>query len=220
MIRARRFLAIILLTTVVGCSGHSAVKVQPTPGTDFSKYQTYAIKPGNVSYPGAAAAEREAIERIVQNTIAARLESQGLVPQPDAPDLVVTYTVGARNNSGPAVTSRPPVGVDSRAPGGNPYDEPGAVMTREGPDASADAELRAGNVDGNLVIDLLDGKSRRLVWRATSRLDLTASRRARVIQSVVDDAFAGLALHGMGNAQTQPSTQPDSHSPPASTPSE
>ena len=207
--RSILLLLVALVVVVSGCSGNSPVKVHPTPGTDFSKYQTYAIRPGNVVYPGASEAERGGIEQLVQDTIGASLESRGLAPQPDEPDLVVTYTLGARATGGFGSGARPPVGQDAREPSGNPYDEPGYVRAPEFPDAAADAEMRAGNVRGNVVIDLLDGKSRRLVWRATADVDMAPSRRARAIRSVVERAFAEVPTL-RATAAPRPATAPSS----------
>jgi hypothetical protein len=121
--------------------------------------------------------------------------------------VIVTYTAGARQAGGAAggAASRAPVGVDISGPGG--YDEPGAVRARELPDAAADAELRRYN-DGSLVIDLLDGQTRRLVWRATADLELASDRGGRMIDAVVRRAFAALPLAG------QPSPAADAQSEP------
>ena len=209
MIRTKTLVrALLLAPLLAGCSPHAPLKVQPTAGTDFSKYQTYAIKPGNVVFPGASAAERARLERMVQDAVAARLEARGLVPQPDEPDLVVTYTVGARGGGFGPDGGRPPVGIEADAPTVNPYDQPGYVQPPGWTEPDPGAELRLGSVEGNLVIDLLDGNSRRLVWRATSGLDLTPARRLRAIESVVDRAFADLpTLRAATRPQSAPSTQ-------------
>lgn len=204
---------------LTGCSSQPRVKAQVTPGTDFSKYRTYAIKPGNVVFPGAPDTERQDVIQKLQDAIAAEMESRGLEPQPDAPDLIVTYTVGANPQQVAARGKRAPVGVDIRDPGGNPYDEPGLVMPRELPDASADTEIRRYNVEANVIIDLLDGRSRRLVWRATSVIDLTPTRRARSIDRVVRKAFADLPLGLRGGASSAPTSAPTQPTQPSSAPS-
>jgi len=184
-----------LLLPLPGCANSPRIITQPTAGTDFSKYQTYAIKPGNIAYPGTSEAEREAIAQRVQDSIARALESRGLTPQPDEPDLIVTYTAGARQVSGGGVTGvRAPVGVDVRGPAGTGYDEPGAVRAREWDDAAADLESRGRYAEGTLVIDLLDGKTRRLVWRATAEVEVASPRGARLLDSVVDRAFNEVSL--------------------------
>jgi hypothetical protein len=55
------------------------------PGADVTRYQTYAIRPGNVAYPGAPEAQRAEIERRIQHAVAAELEGRGLEPQPEGP---------------------------------------------------------------------------------------------------------------------------------------
>jgi hypothetical protein len=199
------------LGALAGCSRQAPVKALATPGTDFSRYRTYAIKPGNVVYPGAPEEERRDVVQRVQDAVATELEGRGMEPQPDNPDLIVTYTVGANQREVDVGAKRAPVGVDVREGGGNPYDEPGLVQARELPDAATDDELRRYNVEADLLIDLLDGKSRKLVWRATSVVDLAPARRSRSINQVVRKAFAGLPLGIVGRGlttTTRPTTTP------------
>lgn len=187
--------ALILMTVLAsstgGCGRGPAVRARAVGGGDLARYRTYAIKPGNVVYPGAQAAQREEIERRIQDAVADELEARGLTPQPEEPDLVVTYTAGAQRAGGAAdLPVRAPVGVDVRGPAGGGYDEPGAVAAREWPDASADLADRRQYTAGNLVIDLLDGRSRKLVWRATvTDLEIASDRGARLIVQAVARAF-------------------------------
>jgi hypothetical protein len=201
----------------VGCAQKPRVRTTITPGTDFSKYHTYAIKPGNIVYPGSSPETRKDLEERIQGAIAAELEGRGVMPQPDNPDLVVTYTASAQqvkaggNSAGPEGGALPE-GVDVRGGGGG-YDEPGLVRPREGDDPGANAEFRRQYREGNLVIDLLDGKTRRLVWRATSsEVELASDKNSRLLDSVVQQAFAGLKLgsaagHG-ASATSRPTTRP------------
>jgi hypothetical protein len=181
----------VLASSNCGCERGPAVRARAVGGGDFARYRTYAIKPGNVIYPGAPAEQREEIERRIQDAVAAELEARGLTPQPDEPDLVVTYTAGAqRAGAGGGTPPRAPVGVDVRGPTGGGYDEPGAVTAREWPDASADLADRRQYTGGNLVIDLLDGQTRKLVWRATAAdLEIASDRGARRIVQAVARAF-------------------------------
>src|SRR5688572_10530313 len=160
------------VAAAAGCSKQPRVTSTATPGTDFSRYRTYAIRPGNVVYPGASTERRDAIVQMIQDAVAAELEARGLQPQPDEPDLVVTYTAGARQAGGAADVGRAPAGVNLRGPGGGGYDEPGAITVREGPDAAVDMDSGGRYQEGTLMIDLLDGKSRHLVWRATADAEL------------------------------------------------
>lgn len=190
---------IVFLVLGVGCSQRPRVRTTVTPGTDFSKYHTYAIKPGNIVYPGSSAEARKDLEQRIQGAVAAELEGRGLTPQPDEPDLIVTYTASAQQVNPGAPGGGPsgaalPEGVDVRGGGGG-YDEPGLVQPREGIDPGTTAESNRRYREGNLVIDLLDGKTRRLVWRATSsEVELSADHNSRLLDSVVKRAFEGLNL--------------------------
>ena len=184
----------VAAAAAAGCAKQPRVTSTVTPGTDFSRYRTYAIRPGNVVYPGASAEKRDAIVQLIQDAVAAELEARGLQPQPDEPDLVVTYTAGARQMGGGPDLGRAPAGVNVRGPGGGGYDEPGAVVAREWPDAAADMESRERYQEGTLMIDLLDGKSRHLVWRATADAELASDGSGRRIAPIIARAFAGLPL--------------------------
>ena len=198
--------ALLLTLLLVGCTGPK-VRVQTTPGIDFTKYRTYAIKPGNVVYPGAPEERREEIAKRIQDAVAMELEPRGLAPQPEQPDLVVTYTASAKVQQPSGESGRAPVGQDIREPGGNPFDEPGALRALESPDAGADQGFRGRYVQGNLVIDLLDGKTRRLAWRAMASVELASDKRGRLIEQVVSKAFEELPLGKRGAVQPA-TTQP------------
>jgi hypothetical protein len=206
------------LVLAVGCAQKPRVRTTVTPGTDFSKYHTYAIKPGNIVYPGSSPDARKELEQRIQGAIAAELEGRSLVPQPDNPDLVVTYTASAQQVKTGGTGGGPeggalPEGVDVRGGGGG-YDEPGLVRPREWDDPGANAEWRRQYREGNLVIDLLDGKTRRLIWRATSsEVELASDKNSRLLDSVVQQAFAGLNLgsapdHNAAPPSSQPATRP------------
>jgi hypothetical protein len=199
-------LALILVAAVVGCSPAPRVQVQTTPGIDFTKYRTYAIKPGNIVYPGSTDAGRQQIAQRLQDAVAMELEARGLAPQPEGPDLIVTYTASAQptESSGPAV--RAAEGVNVRGPGGNPYDEPGGVAPRELPDASVDQEFRRKYTEGNLVIDLLDGKSRRLTWRAMANAEIDSNRGGKRLEQVVARAFEQFPRDKGATTTTKPAT--------------
>jgi hypothetical protein len=202
----KRTSVVMILTMILaggfGCGRQPAVRARAVGGGDFTRYRTYAIKPGNVVYPGAPAAQVEEIERRIQDAVAAELEARGLTPQPDEPDLIVTYTAGAQRAGGAAAAqARAPVGVDVRGPAGGGYDDPGAVAAREWPDASADLADRRQYITGNLVIDLLDGPSRKLVWRATAAdLEIASDRGARRIVQAVARAFEEYPVRAAGSA--------------------
>jgi hypothetical protein len=209
----RALLVFALLVLTVSCAQKPRVRTTVTPGTDFSKYHTYAIKPGNIVYPGSSVDSRKELEQRIQGAIAAELEGRMLVPQPDNPDLIVTYTASAQQVKTGGTGGGPeggalPEGVDVRGGGGG-YDEPGLVRPREWDDPGANAEWRRQYREGNLVIDLLDGKTRRLVWRATSSdVELASDKHSRRLDSVVQQAFEGLNLGASSDHTSTPSSRP------------
>ena len=199
---SNRAVVTLLMTLAAACGGcarQPVVRANATGGGgDLARYRTYAIKPGAVVYPGAPDAQRQEIESRIQDAVAAELEARGLSPQPDGPDVIVTYTAGAQRQRMTREDVRAPQGVDVRGPAGTGYDEPGAVAAREWPDASADLESRRRYTDGNLVVDLLDGRTRKLVWRATANLELASDRGARMIGPIIARAFERYPVRRVG----------------------
>jgi hypothetical protein len=195
MASLRFFLGGAVALALISCQ-QTNVRSVTTPGTNFGKYHTYAIRPGNVVYPGAPESQRDEIAKRIQNAVAAELESRGLTPQPNDPDLIVTYTAGAQQVAGSrgGVAPRAPTGSNIREPGGGGYDEPGVVRAQEWPDAPADLESRRAYTEGNLVIDLIDGKSRKLVWRATANAEIASDKTGRNIDAVIIRAFKDVSL--------------------------
>lgn len=202
-----RCLACSLLTLIVlsGCAQQPTVRAKATAGIDFSKYHTYAIKPGNIVYPGASDEQRGSIAQRIQNAVGEELESRGLVLQRENPDLIVTYTASAQavNQSDPAV--RAIQGGNIRGSGGNPYDEPGLVQERPSIEVPGDQEYRRGYTEGNLLIDLLDSKNRRLVWRAMANAELASDQKGKRIEKVITQAFEQFPISR--TASTQPAAK-------------
>jgi hypothetical protein len=196
-------LSLFTLIVIAGCAQQPTVRAKATAGIDFSRYRTYAIRPGNIVYPGASEEQRTRIGERIQNTVGEELESRGLTAQPESPDLIVTYTASAQavNPSEPAV--RAIQGGNTRGPGGNPYDEPGLVQERPGVEVPTDQEFRRGYTEGNLLIDLLDGKNRRLVWRAMANAELASDQKGKRIEKVITQAFEQFPISRMSS--TRPS---------------
>lgn len=181
-------LALVVVAGLAGCAARPVVTARAVGGADFRRYRTYAIKPGNVAYPGAQAAERAAIELRIQDAVAVELEARGLTPRPDGPDVIVTYTAGAQRED-LGRDGRTPAGVELRGRAGGGCDEPGALAAGGWRDGAVDLQTRRRYREGNLVIDLLAGKTRKLVWRATANVEIASDRGARMIGPVVARAF-------------------------------
>ncbi len=193
-------IALLVISISTGCMTEPRVRAVATPGTDFSKYHTYAIRPGNVVYPGASQAQLKEITQRIQDAVAGELEPRGLTPQPESPDLIVTYTAGAQAVIGSKeVARRAPTGENIREPGGGGYDEPGVVLPRDWAGAT-EVESRGQYTEGNLVLDLLDGKSRKLVWRATINGEVASDHSGKRLNSAIAKAFKDVQL---GNSSTK-----------------
>jgi hypothetical protein len=148
---------------------------------DFSSFHTFAIRPGQiinqtdvVTDPVAEQTTRQRIEDAIRNELTAK----GLVEVQDSPDLYVTYVAGARTrkeweNVGPAV-----------------YSNYGFLW---GPEVW---ELGYGDwwvehdvTQGSLVVDLINAKDKKPVWRAFAEEEVRQPVSEQTVRKAVSKIF-------------------------------
>jgi hypothetical protein len=157
MHRRARFCTLqFLLVIVVLCVGAQAekIRVHYDKAIDFSKYKTYGWAPiGAVAHPMLALDVVGAIE--------GELNARGLKKVPANPDLIVQI-YGAVDTE-VSMTSNNPI---YNATGGIPPFDPS--MTSPGNSLYWDGYYGNSTVlvhPGQLIIDLIDAKAKKLVWR-------------------------------------------------------
>ena len=173
-----RVLALMLMVAVAGCAG-AQVKTDADADADFTRYRSYVLQPGRLVGAQAmdAARENPLLAERIQKAIGAELSRKGLQQAPDAAnaDLIATYTASARTVVDFDV-------IAPAEPGFEPYDEwywgPGFE------DVWVD-EYR----EGTLVIDLIDARTRKLVWRAIARAKNKDLADADFVRGTVDKAI-------------------------------
>lgn len=140
------FLTACLLATTIATTALAGPKVEFDPDADFSSYRTYQWKAGTP-------APDERIQQRIEQAIDGRLEASGLVRQEASGDLIaVTHLSTASDTMGS--------GSDFGY-GGWP-----GWGARGGKDAQAIevSELPGGT----LIVDLVDTKTNKLVWRGVA----------------------------------------------------
>ena len=152
-----RFCAVqFLVGMIVLCAGAQAekIRVHYDKSIDFSKYKTYGWAPiGAVAHPMLALDVVGAIE--------GELNARGLKKVPANPDLIV-QVYGAVDTE-VSMTSNNPI---YNATGGIPPFDPS--MTSPGNSLYWDGYYGNSTVlvhPGQLIIDLIDAKAKKLVWR-------------------------------------------------------
>jgi hypothetical protein len=113
----------------------------------FSKFKTYAVKPGLVLLGD----ERERMDKATLETIKAQLNARGMIENNDHPDIFVDYMISlGADTAGRAAYA---VGQKARYDFGVPSGLGGILNTTV--------------LEGTLVIEVVDAASENLAWRAS-----------------------------------------------------
>jgi hypothetical protein len=153
MPRHIRFLAAVLLAALVGCASTPALRVsaERSAAADFSSYRTYrwASAPPEVSLERALSG-RDLLDWRIRNGIESQLATRGYQQvQSGTADIIVAYHLDLREKNTSSVGDY----ITYRQSGG-----------QEGPQEA----YVFGYQEGTLVIEAVDGVTRRLVWRSAA----------------------------------------------------
>lgn len=160
--------AVLAFTLASGCATTS-VKTDYDRKTDFSRYRSYAIKPGQLADDNAGGAPDTLVRERIHGALQQELGQLGFAQKPQGEsDIIVTYGAGTEirrelvENLG---------GGPNWNYGGN--------------------DIWARDVEeGTLVIDVIDADSQRLVWRAVTKGENKDFRSSKFIRKAVDKALA------------------------------
>jgi hypothetical protein len=157
-----------------GSAGQATPEFTADPATDFSAYSTYAWLPLPPGAGKSVEVRNPTAHKLIQTAVNRELSSKDVSMTRATPDLYVTYEV-----------HRDPSGLNLSPAG---YSVPSHFAER--------ADL-APRVAGTLVVDLIDTKERKLVWRgwaegAFTRAELLDYRTIeRKVDGIVADVLAG-----------------------------
>jgi hypothetical protein len=164
-----------LLTTVflglavfLGCGPTLQVKMDFDHAAAFTRYRSFQMGEGKVIEKGAPS-ENTIVQDRVAVAVRDGLVMRGLTPAPDGGDLIARFAVGART-----VKELEAVGYPWGIGMWGAY--PGDFWVTEYP-------------EGTLVIDLVDARSQKLVWRAYCVAQGTGLADAAFIQKAVNKAL-------------------------------
>jgi hypothetical protein len=149
----------------LGCAT-TQVRTDHDPRADFSQYRTFVLKTGQVINEGIVDTRDTLTRERINSALKDELTGKGLQPVAHDPDLIVTYTAGARTLQ------------ELTTYWGGSYADPSMadVWTNE-------------YRQGTLVIDFIDAKTNRLVWRSIARADNKDFRKTENIDKAVDKAL-------------------------------
>jgi hypothetical protein len=153
---------------LLGCGPTLQVKTDFDHGATFNQYRSFQMGEGKVIEKGTATENtivKDRVDAAVQNGLATR----GLIQAADHADLIARFAVGAR-------TVRELEGVGYPVGVGMWGAYPPDFWVTEHP-------------EGTLVIDLVDARSQKLVWRAYCVAGGSGMTDAAFIQKAVSKAF-------------------------------
>ena len=166
----RRLIPLLVMLAAAGCTPPLTVDSDYDPSTDFSKYKNWAW------LAGAKPSEKDIdslSEQRIRSAIEAELPRHGLAKAGESADLSVTFQISVQHKieSSPAT-----VGI------GYGWG-PAHVGVSKSPTRSYD--------EGTLVLDLVDLKTKTLIWRGTAKgtIDKDASpeeREGRIKNAVAE----------------------------------
>jgi Domain of unknown function (DUF4136) len=139
---------------------------------DFSRYHTFAIREGS-------RARNTFVQQRIERAVGSALVARGLRPSDDRPDLLIyTHVRVSRERE-----------IDYSTFGyGGWYGWPGWGPGRWGPTTATVREIPVGT----LVVDLVDGDHKQLVWRGTASrtIEDAADRSEEAVDRAVARLFA------------------------------
>lgn len=147
---------------LAGCNSDSGpnVKTDYDKNVNFAQYHTFAFQPGRiVTRLGTPDPNNTLVADRIRDAVVNQLAAKGLQPVTQNPDLVATYIAGAKTKQ------------DIESMGPDPYNSPyfgGPFGFRR------DAFWGPGYnqfytntyTQGTLILDLIDPRTKQLVWRA------------------------------------------------------
>ena len=160
---------IVALAAVSAAAAASCASMQVTtdrdPRADFAAYQTFDVKRGDVLVNGVADSRDTLVRERIEVALEQELGQSGLQRTKQGPDLIATYTAGGRS-----------VRED-----GDDWD---------GAYGGLDHDVPREYTEGRLLIDLIDPKANKLVWRAVVEMESEDQlRSAENLRKAVDKAF-------------------------------
>jgi hypothetical protein len=164
----RRLIQMLALIAAAGCTPPLTVDSDYDVSTDFSKYKTWTW------LPGAKPSEKDIdtlSEQRIRAAIEAELPKRGLAKAGDGADLSVTFKISVQHKIEQSSAS---IGI------GYGWG-PAHVGVSKSPTRSYD--------EGTLILDLVDPKTKTLVWRGTAvgtvHKDSPPEERQKNIQNAV-----------------------------------
>ena len=152
------------LALLAGCATTSGVHTDYDHSIDFSRYRAYdwqRAPAGEDTRPTGSVAVDEPLQKAVNNELLGR----GL-RRSSQPDFLIAYRMMAEGTPAPSGTHP------------------------NGPETEAPAAAAPASGKGNFVLEFVDAKSRKAIWRGTATTDWSGAARDERIRDTVTQLLA------------------------------
>jgi hypothetical protein len=151
MIRYQSCLLVLSLVTAIGCGANKMlIRAELAPGTNVATYHTFAWLPVPPGIPGEPRQDNILLDQDIRATVDRELVAKGYAKASSGtPDFLIGYRANIKEKEINSIRDY----YDYRQLGGK--------------DAVTDAYV-FGHEEGTLGLDVLDGRTQQLVWRAAA----------------------------------------------------
>jgi Domain of unknown function (DUF4136) len=168
-------LTILWLTCVLAVAAQD-VKVEYDKTKDYSGYKTFRFGESEIVTPKDKKQISDAtLNKIIRDAITNELGEKGIVKSDSSAELVITYVAGIFEHS-----ERQNLGPLGTAPG------------------QSSQSWTNNYSQGELIIDVNDIKSKKLIWRINSQTNTSTPEAQTYIEQVVDKGLKKFALKPKG----------------------
>lgn len=165
-----RFFMLVCIVSMVGACASRTVDHDYDPNYDFARLRTFAWLPKSGAPEGLS-------ERRFMNSLERQLQAKGYVLSSGEADFLVSLQMSVRTTTGGSVGAGMSVGI----PVGRGYVSIGGGSSR-----------RQVKQEGTLIVDFLDGTTRRLIWKATAAGAVNQKASPEEQQQRADQVIAGI----------------------------
>jgi Domain of unknown function (DUF4136) len=168
MIRTRTFLVLLALGTAFGCADNKMlIRAEIDPAANVATYHTFAWLPVEPGIPGEPRQYNIMLDREIRATVDQNLIRKGyLKASAGAPDFLIGYRADIKEKAVNSIRDY----YDYRQAGGK--------------DAVTDA-YAFGHEEGSLTLDVVDGRTRQPVWRASATAVVDPNEREARIEEAL-----------------------------------
>jgi predicted transcriptional regulator len=166
----------ILCLLMLNLAWGQDVKIEYDKTKDFSAYKTFRFGESEIVTPKEKKQISDAaLNKIIRDAIEKELAEKGIIKNDSSSELVITYLAGIFEHS-----ERQNLGPLGTAPGQS-------------------SQTWTNNYSqGELIIDINDVKSRKLIWRVNSQTNTSTPEAQTYIEQVVDKGLKKFAVKPKG----------------------